>query len=55
MRRMARLDIPNFPEQLLKEIKLQAVSEDRTIKKWVERAIKEKLSKSDKSRRWEET
>lgn len=52
---MATLEIKNFPDKMHEEIKQQAQSEDRTLKAWVTRALKDVLKRSDKSRRWTET
>jgi predicted HicB family RNase H-like nuclease len=52
---MAHLEIKKFPDKLHEEMKQQAQSEDRTLKAWVTRALKEALRRSDKSRRWQET
>jgi hypothetical protein len=48
------MNIPIYvviPEELANELKLQATSEDKSIKKWVVEAIQEKLKVSDPSRR----
>lgn len=55
IRHMATLEIKNFPDKMHEEIKQQAQSEDRTLKAWVTRALKDVLKRSDKSRRWTET
>jgi hydrogenase maturation factor len=48
---LAKLEIPNFPANLKREVKLQAVSEDKSVKQWVIEALTYKLKVSDKSRR----
>jgi hypothetical protein len=52
---MAKLELKDFDAKLHQEIRAQAESEDRTLKSWVTRAIREALKKADKSRRWQET
>lgn len=49
---MSKLELKDFPDKLHTEIRAQAQSEDRTLKAWVIRALKEKIAKSDKSRRF---
>jgi hypothetical protein len=53
--RMAKLELKDFDEKLHEEIRQQAKSEDRTMKAWVTRALKDVLKRCDKSRRWQET
>jgi len=52
---MTHLEIKNFPDKLHDELKQQAKSEDRTLKAWITRTLKEALRRADKSRRWQET
>lgn len=44
--------IRGFPVALKKEVKMQALSEDKSIAEWLVEAIQEKLKQSDKGRRF---
>lgn len=50
---MKCLLVEDVPKELMRQVKLQAASEDRTMKKWIIEALKEKLRKSDKTRVWD--
>jgi hypothetical protein len=57
MRTMTRrkthlLQVENVPPALLKEAKLQAMSEDKTVRMWFIEALQEKLKRSDPNRRF---
>lgn len=53
MKNMSDVAVQVFlPKDLHRELKMQSASEDQPIANWVFQAIKEKLERSDKSRRF---
>ena len=50
---MKSLLVEDVPKELVRQVKLQAVAEDRTMKEWIMEALKEKLRRSDKTRVWD--
>jgi hypothetical protein len=46
------LKVGRLPKHLHRDIRLQAISEDKTLKQWVIEALEEKLKHSDMTRRF---
>jgi len=49
-----KLQVNCVPNELLRTAKMQAYSEDKTLRAWIIEALKDKLKRSDPSRRWQE-
>jgi predicted HicB family RNase H-like nuclease len=46
-----KLQVNDVPTELFRTAKLQAISEDKSLRLWIIEAVKEKLKRSDPSRR----
>ena len=49
---MRQLNIRQIPDQVYKEAKQQAISEDKPLYQWVIDALRNELKRCDPSRRW---